>query len=118
MSRTDTDSLTWYENPSPGTGCLPPRAWYAESDARRLSLNGRWAFRLSPRADGEDTSFVRPDFDASGWAAVAVPGHWVLQAAGGAPAYTNVVYPFPVDPPRVPSENPTGDHLRVFELPG
>ncbi|MYW13978.1 DUF4981 domain-containing protein [Streptomyces sp. SID2563] len=118
MSRTDTDTLTWYENPSPGTGCLPPRAWYAESDARRLSLNGRWAFRLSPRADGEDTSFVRPDFDASGWAAVAVPGHWVLQGAGGAPAYTNVVYPFPVDPPRVPSENPTGDHLRVFELPG
>ncbi|MYQ77011.1 MULTISPECIES: glycoside hydrolase family 2 TIM barrel-domain containing protein [unclassified Streptomyces] len=118
MSRTDTDSLTWYENPSPGTGCLPPRAWYAESDARRLSLNGRWAFRLSPRADGHDTSFVRPEFDASGWAAVAVPGHWVLQGAGGAPAYTNVVYPFPVDPPRVPSENPTGDHLRVFELPG
>ncbi|OKI98978.1 beta-galactosidase [Streptomyces sp. CB01249] len=118
MSRTDTDSLTWYENPSPGTGCLPPRAWYAESDARRLSLNGRWAFRLSPRADGEDTSFVRPEFDASGWATVAVPGHWVLQGAGGAPAYTNVVYPFPVDPPRVPSENPTGDHLRVFELPG
>ncbi|WP_406289069.1 glycoside hydrolase family 2 TIM barrel-domain containing protein [Streptomyces sp. NBC_00209] len=118
MSRTDTDLLTWYENPSPGTGCLPPRSWYAESDARRVSLNGRWAFRLSPRADGEDTSFVRPEFDASGWAAVAVPGHWVLQGAGGAPAYTNVVYPFPVDPPRVPSENPTGDHLRVFELPG
>ncbi|MGZ2355585.1 DUF4981 domain-containing protein [Streptomyces sp. 372A] len=118
MSRTDTDSPAWYESPSPGTGCLPPRAWYAESDARRLSLNGRWAFRLSPRADGEDTSFVRPEFDASGWATVAVPGHWVLQGAGGAPAYTNVVYPFPVDPPRVPSENPTGDHLRVFELPG
>ncbi|OKJ71724.1 glycoside hydrolase family 2 TIM barrel-domain containing protein [Streptomyces sp. CB02460] len=118
MSRTDTASLTWYESPSPGTGCLPPRAWYAESDARRLSLNGRWAFRLSPRADGEDTSFVRPDFDASDWATVAVPGHWVLQGAGGAPAYTNVVYPFPVDPPRVPSENPTGDHLRLFELPG
>lgn len=117
MSRTDTDPLTWYESPSPGTGCLPPRSWYAASDARRLSLNGRWAFRLSPRADSADTSFVRPEFDASDWATVAVPGHWVLQGAGGAPAYTNVVYPFPVDPPRVPSENPTGDHLRAFELP-
>ena len=28
------------------------------------------------------------------------------------PAYTNVVYPFPVDPPHVPDENPTGDHRR------
>jgi len=118
MSRTETDSLSWYEDPSPGTGCLPPRSWYAESDAHRLSLNGGWAFRLSERAGSEDESFARPGFDASDWATVAVPGHWVLQGAGGAPAYTNVVYPFPVDPPRVPSENPTGDHLRVFQLPG
>lgn len=117
MSRNDTDSLTWYENPAPGTGTLAPRSWYAASDARRLSLNGRWAFRHSPGADSEDASFARPEFDASAWPSVAVPGHWVLQGAGGAPAYTNVVYPFPVDPPRVPSENPTGDHLRTFELP-
>lgn len=26
-------------------------------------------------------------------------------------------YPFPVDPPYVPTENPTGDHLRMFDLP-
>ncbi|MYY01547.1 MULTISPECIES: glycoside hydrolase family 2 TIM barrel-domain containing protein [unclassified Streptomyces] len=117
MSRNDTDSLPWYENPAPGTGTLAPRSWYAASDARRLSLNGRWDFRLSPAAGTEDESFARPEFDASAWTSVAVPGHWVLQGAGGAPAYTNVVYPFPVDPPRVPSENPTGDHLRTFELP-
>lgn len=36
----------------------------------------------------------------------------------GAPAYTNVAYPFPVDPPCVPDENPTGDHRRVFGLAG
>ena len=47
---------------------------------------------------------------------MTVPGHWVLQGHG-APAYTNVLYPFPVDPPRVPDENPTGDHRRVFDLP-
>ena len=27
-------------------------------------------------------------------------------------------YPFPIDPPHVPDENPTGDHRRTFELPG
>ncbi|MGW1225765.1 glycoside hydrolase family 2 TIM barrel-domain containing protein [Streptomyces sp. NPDC001515] len=117
MSRTDTTALTWFEDPSPGSGGLPPRARSAVSDARRMSLNGTWAFRLSPGAGSEDESFAGTGFDASDWGTVAVPGHWVLQGAGGAPAYTNVVYPFPVDPPRVPDENPTGDHLRTFELP-
>jgi beta-galactosidase len=109
----------YHEDASPGTGTLPPRAWYATSDAARLSLDGTWRLRLAGRADAHDASFAAPGFDASGWAEVAVPGHWVLQGDGafGAPAYTNTGYPFPMDPPRVPTENPTGDHLRTFELP-
>ncbi|WP_175409879.1 glycoside hydrolase family 2 TIM barrel-domain containing protein [Streptomyces sp. TRM64462] len=112
--------MTYYEDVAPGTGTLPPRAWYAASDAARLSLNGTWRFRLSPTADAEDTSFADPGHDTRRWDEIAVPGHWMLQGGGrhGAPAYTNVVYPFPVDPPRVPTENPTGDHVRVFDLPG
>ncbi|MFF4182655.1 glycoside hydrolase family 2 TIM barrel-domain containing protein [Streptomyces sp. NPDC001691] len=110
------NNTPWYEELSPGTGPLAPRAWFAASDAKRLSLDGTWRFRLSPTADSEDTSFAVPGYDASGWAGLAVPGHWVLQGHGR-PAYTNVRYPFPVDPPRVPTENPTGDHLRVFDLP-
>ncbi|WP_105968872.1 glycoside hydrolase family 2 TIM barrel-domain containing protein [Streptomyces geranii] len=109
----------YVEDVSPGSGALPPRAWYAASDAGSLSLNGSWRFRLSPTADGADDSFAEPGFDAGGWAEVTVPGHWVLQGDGafGSPIYTNVLYPFPVDPPRVPTENPTGDHLHVFDLP-
>lgn len=113
-------ALPWYEDVSPGRGTLPPRAWYAASDAAALSLNGSWGFRLSPTADTEDDSFAAPGFDASAWDAITVPGHWVLQGKEreyGGPAYTNVQYPFPVDPPRVPTENPTGDHLRRFDLP-
>ncbi|WP_326792156.1 DUF4981 domain-containing protein [Streptomyces sp. NBC_00841] len=117
MSRTHTHPLPWYMDVSPGSGGLPPRSWYAGSDAGRMSLNGDWRFRLSPTASAEDASFAQSGFDASGWGTVAVPGHWVLQGAGGAPAYTNVVYPFPVDPPLVPTENPTGDHLLTFDLP-
>jgi beta-galactosidase len=112
-TRTATD---YVEDVSPGSGALPPRAWYASSDARTLSLNGSWRFRLSPTADAEDDSFAQPGYDADGWAELAVPGHWVLQGHGS-PVYTNHLYPFPVDPPRVPTENPTGDHLRVFDLP-
>ncbi|MET8432643.1 glycoside hydrolase family 2 TIM barrel-domain containing protein [Streptomyces sp900116325] len=117
MSRKDSHPLPWHMDVSPGSGGLPPRSWYAGSDALRMSLNGQWRIRLSPTATAEDASFAGSGFDASGWETVAVPGHWVLQGVGGAPAYTNVVYPFPVDPPHVPTENPTGDHLRTFDLP-
>ncbi|MYW17066.1 DUF4981 domain-containing protein, partial [Streptomyces sp. SID2955] len=109
-------TTAYIEDVSPGTGALPPRAWYASSDAPSLRLDGDWRFRLSDTADAEDDSFAAPGYDAGDWARIAVPGHWVLQGHGS-PVYTNHLYPFPVDPPRVPTENPTGDHLRVFDLP-
>ncbi|WP_051819832.1 glycoside hydrolase family 2 TIM barrel-domain containing protein [Streptomyces sp. NRRL S-920] len=108
--------LRHHEDVSPGTGCLPPRAWYAASDACALSLNGTWRFRLSPTADAEDDAFAADGHDCAAWDDITVPGHWVLQGHG-APHYTNQLYPFPVDPPRVPTDNPTGDHRRTFDLP-
>ncbi|MCH0557915.1 glycoside hydrolase family 2 TIM barrel-domain containing protein [Streptomyces sp. MUM 16J] len=116
MSFHHRTALDYVEDTSPGTGMLPPRAWYATSDSTSLSLNGSWRFRLSPTADAEDDSFTEEGYDASDWTEVAVPGHWGLQGHGS-PIYTNHLYPFPVDPPHVPTENPTGDHLRVFDLP-
>ncbi len=119
MSFRTTPSVDYVEDVSPGTGALAPRAWYATSDAKSLSLNGSWRFRLSATADAEDDSFAEEGYDAGDWAEVTVPGHWVLQGDGafGSPIYTNHLYPFPVDPPHVPTENPTGDHVRVFDLP-
>ncbi|MDT0344479.1 glycoside hydrolase family 2 TIM barrel-domain containing protein [Streptomyces litchfieldiae] len=116
MSFRTTTAIDYVEDVSPGSGALPPRAWYASSDAKSLPLNGSWHFRLSPTADAEDDGFAEPGYDAGSWAEVTVPGHWVLQGHGS-PIYTNRLFPFPVDPPRVPTENPTGDHLRVFDLP-
>jgi beta-galactosidase len=88
------------------------------SDAPSLSLNGDWRFRLSPIATvAED--FSDAGFDDSGWDSIPVPSHWVLQGDGkyGSPIYTNVQFPFPIDPPHVPDENPTGDYRRHFEIP-
>jgi beta-galactosidase len=116
MSFRTPAATDYVEDVSPGSGALPPRAWYASSDAKSLSLNGSWRLRLSPTADAEDDSFAAEGFDAGDWADITVPGHWVLQGHGS-PIYTNHLYPFPVDPPRVPTENPTGDHLRLFDLP-
>src|SRR4051794_23842564 len=106
--------VRYLEDVSPGAGVRPARAWL-RSDAPRIPLSGDWAFRLSERADAP-ADFAAPEFDDSGWATLPVPSHWQLHGYG-APAYTNVLYPFPVDPPYVPDENPTGDYRRRFEVP-
>ncbi len=99
---------------SPGHGALPPRAAF-RSDAPRLSLNGSWRFRLLPDV-AHDESCARPDYDDSGWDELPVPSMWQLHGYGS-PAYTNETYPFPVDPPHVPDENPTGDYRLRFAVP-
>ena len=50
------------------------------------------------------------------WDKIQVPGHWQLQGYG-APQYTNVRYPFSVDPPNVPADNPTGLYQRLLTVP-
>jgi len=107
--------VTYYEQLQPLAGAEPPRSW-AVSDAPRLELGGAWRFRLSPRADGP-VDFAEPGYDDSGWDRIPVPSHWQLHGYG-APAYTNVSFPFPVDPPHVPTQNPTGDYRTWFEVPG
>jgi len=109
----------WFEQHAPSRGVLPARA-ALRSDAPRLDLSGGWRFRWSPRADVEE-SFAARSFDDGAWDVISVPGHWQLDPANtdgrwGRPAYTNVQYPFPVDPPFVPDENPTGDYRTSVQL--
>jgi beta-galactosidase len=104
----------WFEQYFPDTGACPPRSWL-RSDAPSLSLNGLWRFRYSASASAP-ADVSQAALDDSGWDTITVPSHWQL-AGYGAPAYTNVQYPFPVDPPFVPDENPTGDYRRTFAVP-
>jgi beta-galactosidase len=104
----------YFEEVAPAAGARPARA-FLRSDAPCLSLDGDWAFRLSALAQAP-LDFVAEEFDDTGWDRLPVPSHWQLHGYG-APAYTNVVYPFPVEPPHVPDENPTGDHRRTFTVP-
>ena len=53
-------------------------------------------------ARGRAAGLPRSHFDDAGWDRLPVPSHWQLHGYG-APAYTNVVYPFPLDPPHVPT---------------
>ena len=104
--------MRYFEDRSPGEGVCAARA-RLRGDAPRLSLNGAWAFRLSPRADGP-ADFVDRDFDDRGWDRLTVPSHDQLHGAG---AHAGERYPFPIDPPFVPDENPTGDYRYRFALP-
>lgn len=64
-------------------------------------------------------AFAAPDYDDSSWDDITVPSHWVLTGDGryGHPIYTNVQYPFPIDVPHVPDENPTGEYRRTITVP-
>lgn len=96
-----------------------PDAASALTQAERSSvffrlLNGRWQFHYA----GEPSSAPR-DFmadDAIDWSEIAVPSNWQLNGYG-LPNYTNIRYPYPVDPPFVPDRNPVGTYRRVFTLP-
>ena len=105
----------YVEDPVPDPRALPPRAAVA-SDAPRLDLSGLWRFDLAPTVAEAPSGFADPGFDDSGWAQLPVPAHWQLHGYG-APAYTNVSYPFPIDPPHVPTENPTGSYRRTVAVP-
>jgi beta-galactosidase len=110
-----SQSLPYHLDPGPGTGGRAPRAT-STSDAASLSLDGDWRFRLVPTVADATAGFHDVDFDDADWATLPVPAHWQLHGYGK-PAYTNVQYPFPVDPPYVPDENPTGEYRRTFDLP-
>jgi beta-galactosidase len=110
----DTTEPPYWERFHPWTGAEPPRAWF-RSSAPSLDLSGDWKFRWSGRADGP-AGFARPSADDQDWATLPVPSQWQLHGYG-APAYTNIRYPFPLDPPRVPTDNPTGDYRVRFNLP-
>ena len=91
------------------------------------SLNGNWSFQWSPEPKKRPVDFYKPEFDISGWKTIAVPSTMEMQGYG-TPIYTNSVYPFAVNPPKVmdapdksfttyKERNPVGSFRREFEIP-
>jgi len=82
------------------------------SDRFRL-LNGVWKFHHADCPAHVPEQFAEETYDVSDWGDIEVPRSW--QTLGyDYPHYTNVPYPFPTDPPHVPTENPTGSYRRDF----
>ncbi|KAK9417298.1 putative beta-galactosidase [Seiridium unicorne] len=94
---------------------LPTRSYWIPETA--ILLNGVWDFNyaLSP-LEAPEIKQDQPVTAEAAWGRINVPGHWQLQGYGR-PHYTNVIYPFPVCPPHIPTENPTGTYRRAFSVP-
>jgi len=92
-----------------------------------ISLNGTWKFKWSSNPETRPLDFYKNDFVVSEWDNIQVPGNWEMQGFG-TPIYTNIKYPFKVDPPKVMGEpnkkftsfesrNPVGSYCTTFQVP-
>lgn len=79
------------------------------------NLNGIWKFSYLNYVQENSEEFYKVEYDDSNWDIIPVPSNWQLEGYGF-PHYTNFQYPFPADPPYIPTENPTGLYRRTFYL--
>lgn len=91
------------------------------------NLNGSWKFHWSPDPDSRPADFHKSSFSVDTWDDLPVPSNWQMHGYG-VPLYSNIPYPFHVDPPRVMGEpaksftnfdqrNPVGSYRRSFSVP-
>ncbi|MBU3219658.1 beta-galactosidase subunit alpha [Clostridium algidicarnis] len=77
------------------------------------SLNGKWDFLFIKAPELSPKNFYTKEFNCENWDSIEVPGNWQVQGYGNM-HYTDLYYPFPINPPYVPTENPTGIYKRKF----
>ncbi|MEH6558843.1 MAG: beta-galactosidase [Oceanicoccus sp.] len=85
-----------------------------ESSSSIISLDGDWQFTLYSNPDAVPKNW--PLVKSVAQDIIPVPSNWQLHGHDR-PIYTNIKYPFPNDPPRVPADNPTACYSRTFEMP-
>ena len=79
-------------------------------------LSGQWKFYYANSPAALPEGFEAADFDDAEWDDIPVPSNWQMLGYGK-PNYSNIAYPYPVDPPRVPQDNPVGLYRQTFDLP-
>ena len=102
--------------------CEPQRAYYIPYDTLEkalegnknasdyyICLNGEWKFHYYERDIDVPSKITE-------WDTITVPSNWQMLRYD-IPYYTNFNYPYPVDPPFVPDDNPCGVYSLDFEIP-
>lgn len=79
------------------------------------TLVGEWNFKFFPSVTEIEDVYAVTFGDED---KLDVPMNWqnALDRGFDTPNYTNTNYPYPVDPPHVPDENPAGVYSRTFSL--
>ncbi len=88
---------------------------YSKS-AFHQSLNGQWKFVYTDKYANRIKDFFKTDLNDSKWNDIAVPSNWERKGFG-TPIYTNIVYPFPKNPPFIGDNNPVGTYRKQFTIP-
>ena len=81
------------------------------------SLNGTWRFHYTDQPGNRPLDFYKADLNDAAWKTIPVPGNWELNGFG-IPIYTNIVYPFPKNPPFIDHKfAPVGTYRMNFSVP-
>lgn len=81
------------------------------------SLNGIWKFHYTDQPENRPLDFHKKDLKEDNWKTIPVPGNWELNGFG-LPIYTNIIYPFPKNPPFIDHKYaPVGTYRMNFTVP-
>lgn len=86
-----------------------------ENSKGYASLDGEWKFLFLEAPEFSPVNFETKEFDIEELDDITVPSCWQLKGYGNM-HYTDVLYPFPINPPFVPQDNPTGIYFRDVYL--
>lgn len=117
---------TWENHQIDGINRMPARAHFLTFPSKEKALlnnnrythafknlNGVWRFMFLDAPEYSPEGFFNSDFDVTKMDDITVPGNWQLQGYGKM-HYSDLWYNFPINPPYVPTENPTGIYKRTF----
>lgn len=117
---------TWENHQIDGINRMPARAHFLTFPSKEKALlnnnrythafknlNGVWKFMFLDAPKYSPEGFFNSDFDVTKMDDITVPGNWQLQGYGKM-HYSDLWYNFPINPPYVPTENPTGIYKRTF----
>ncbi|MCG9583414.1 beta-galactosidase subunit alpha [Vibrio tubiashii] len=84
-----------------------------ELSSRFMLLSGQWSFNFFTNPLLVPEEFYSQKMTQ--WGQITVPNMWQMEGHGDL-QYTDEGFPFPIDVPFVPTDNPTGAYQRTFTL--
>ena len=104
----------WEDQELLAIGRREARTGFYRDSLKKISLNGAWKFLYLEAPELSPEGFTEGG-QGENWDTIDVPSVWQLRGYDKM-HYTDVLYLFPLNPPYVPTENPTGIYRKTFVL--